>query len=167
MKDNFEEIATGQPWRPRLRTAPEIAVFYPGNVLMHQVSNWSGKWPAYDFAMTFAKSLPEIRAVLRSAAISILDATDEPVLAMDVLNLATGESVAGCVTVYTEKMLEGLELFVRSRSALLLLGPMEDPEWEDLFQATRRETVRSSKQTAGSLRGQSTRSLHKRFRKTA
>ena len=35
---------------------------------------------------------------------------------------------------YSERMHEGLEMFVRSRGALLLLGPLSEAEWDAFFE---------------------------------
>ena len=34
---------------------------------------------------------------------------------------------------YSERIREGLEMFVRSRGALLLLGPLSEAEWDAFF----------------------------------
>ena len=117
--------------QPSQKSAPEIAVFYPGNSLMHQVSNWAIRHPAYDFALSFAQSLHEIRSVLRCTAITIVDATEDPLRAMAAFTQALTTLEADRVAVYTEMMHEGLELFVRARGASLLFGPMSDAPWED------------------------------------
>jgi hypothetical protein len=113
------------------QSAPAIAMFYPGNSLMHQVSNWAVRHPTYEFAMSFAQSLHEIRDALRRSVISIVDATEELELAMVAFVQAVTAMEADRVAVYTETMHEGLELFVRTRGAPLLLGPMKDAPWED------------------------------------
>jgi hypothetical protein len=108
-----------------------IVVFYPANSLMHQVSHWAIRYPAYDFTLCFARSLPEIQNALPRAAISIVDATEDPVRAMAAFTQALSALEADCVTVYTETMYEGLELFVRIRGVPLLLGPISDAPWEE------------------------------------
>ncbi len=117
--------------QPPKKSGPEIAVFYPGNSLMHQVSNCAIRHPAYDFALSFAQSLHEIRSVLRCTVITIVDATEDPLRAMAAFTQALTALEADRVAVYTETMHEGLELFVRVRGASLLLGPMSDAPWED------------------------------------
>lgn len=113
------------------QSAPAIAVFHPGNSLMHQVSNWAIRHPDYEFALSFAQSLHEIRSVLRRSAISVVDATEDPGLAMTVFVQVMTALEADCVAVYTETVHDGLELFVRVRGVPLLLGPMSDAPWED------------------------------------
>jgi hypothetical protein len=115
-------------------SAPTIAVFYPANSLMHQVANWAVRYPAFDFTLSFPKSLHEIRSVLRRTAITIVDATEDPVRAMAAFTQAIAVLEADCVAVYTETMHEGLELFVRARGAPLLFGPVSDAPWEEQLQ---------------------------------
>ena len=114
----------------REESAPAITVFYPSNSLMHQLSNWAIRHPAYDFALSFAQSLREIRSGLLHAEVAILDATEDPGLAMTAFTQAVTTLEAGCVAVYTETMHEKLELFVRARGVLLLWGPIGDAPWE-------------------------------------
>ena len=45
----------------------------------------------------------------------------------------SGSLGVGAAAMYTERMREGLELFVRSRGAQLLLGPLAEAEWEAFF----------------------------------
>jgi hypothetical protein len=111
-------------------SAPVIAVFYAGNSLMHQVSNWAIRHPNYDFALSFAQSLREIRSALLPAEVAILDATEDPGLAMTAFTQAITALEADCVAVYTETMHEGLEPFVRVSGVLLLWGPIGDAPWE-------------------------------------
>ena len=112
-----------------------IVVFYPGNSLMHQVASWASDRPGSELEVSFADSVPEIRAVLRKTDVVIVDATEDPARAMETFVRATVESEPISVAVYTETMHPGLELFVRSRGALLLLGPMPDEPWQTLFDA--------------------------------
>ena len=71
---------------------------------------------------------------LTDADLTIIDATDRPQEALATLARVHGASDRLTVAVYSERMHEGLELFVRQRGILLLLGPMEQHEWEALFE---------------------------------
>ncbi len=115
-------------------STPVIAVFFAGNSLMHQVSNWAIRHPEYDFALSFAQSLDEIREILRRTAVAIVDASEDPARAMAAFTRAIDAMEADRVAVYTETIHEGLELFVRVRGAPLLLGPMGDEPWNELLQ---------------------------------
>jgi hypothetical protein len=113
------------------QSAVSIAVFYPGNLLMHQVSDWAIHYPAHDFVFCFPRTAAEVRRVLRQSAIAIVDATDDPAQAMAAIAQATDLLERERVAVYTESIHEGLELFVRARGVLLLLGPMGNAPWDD------------------------------------
>ena len=80
-----------------------------------------------------------------STTISVVDATEGPARATAAFVQLIAESGPDCVAVYTEKMHAGLELFVRSRGSLLLLGPMSDASWAGLFEAMRRCLDRESR----------------------
>lgn len=163
-------------------SALTITVCYPGNSLMHQVSNWAGAHPTCGFQLCFPRSLPEIRDMLRNTVISIVDATEDPAQAMATFVQMIAEAAPDSVAVYTEQMHEGLELFVRSLGALLLLGPMSDALWEGLFEAMGRCLARGTRfrfplrQPSESDAGLATgwlpkqrlkNSVHNRFRKIA
>ena len=138
-----ERIGQRQTVGAARNRAPAIAVFYPGNSLMHQVSGWAVKFPAYDFALSFEELALEVQAVLEDSTLSIFDATDNPARALIALNQAIAEGGPDSAVVYTESMYEDLELFVRSRGALFLLGPMDDAVWLELFdKRTRRRKAR-------------------------
>ncbi len=121
-----------------------IAVYYPGNSLMHQVSDWSGGESSCGFQLCFPESVQEIQSAVQGTSISIVDATEEPARATAAFVQLIAEFGPECVSVYTEQMHAGLELFVRSRGALLLLGPMSDASWAGLFEAMRRCADRRS-----------------------
>lgn len=125
-------------------SALAIAVFYPSNSLMHQVSNWAGENPGCGFQLCFPKSVQEIETIVPDTTISIVDATEEPNRATAAFVQLIGRSGTDSVAVYTEEMHAGLELFVRSRGSLLLLGPMSDASWGGLLEAMRRCAERQS-----------------------
>ncbi len=127
------------------KSALTVAVFYPGNTLMHQVSNWAGEHPADGLRLCFPKSVGEIRTTLKETTISIVDATQDPTRAMAAFAELMAESPAESVAVYTEAMHQGLELSVRSHGVLLLLGPMEDLWWEELFRVMQRCIARGTR----------------------
>lgn len=112
---------------------PAIAVFYPCNSLMHQVSSWAIKHPAYGFELSFAESASEIGRILYRTAVTIVDATEQPARAMAALAHAVTLLETDRVALYTESMHDGLELFVRVRGALLLFGPFSEAPWDDLL----------------------------------
>lgn len=133
MKDALRRTERRQILRLPRKPVLAVAVFFPGNRLMHQASNWAVKWPQYELEFFFAQSLPEIQAALQGKALSIVDATEKPDRALAAFRRVVDELGASCSAVYTEKMHAGLELSVRGRGALLLLGPLSDALWEQWF----------------------------------
>lgn len=115
------------------RTASDIVLFYPGASLTDQVAGWSERHPQCSLEVSFAKTVPGIRQALSSADAAVLDATADPGQAMAAFSQAVAKLGAYSVAVYTERMHEWLELSVRIRGALLLLGPMDSSQWEGLF----------------------------------
>ena len=64
---------------------------------------------------------------------ALVDASDDHAQAIDLFSQAVARLGARHASVYTERMHEGLELFVRTQGAWLLLGPLTDEQWEDYF----------------------------------
>jgi hypothetical protein len=65
--------------------------------------------------------------------VAVVDATDDPAQACDAFSQAAGQLGAGATGMYSEHMPDGLEVFVRSRGALMLLGPLGEVEWDGFF----------------------------------
>ncbi len=101
---------------------------------MHQVSSWAGENLRCDFEFCFPVSVDQIQTAFRKRSVSIIDATEDPSRAASTLLHALAESGGGVAAVYTEMMHRGLELFVRSRGALFLLGPLDNTAWEELLE---------------------------------
>ncbi len=101
---------------------------------MHQVSSWDGENAHHDFEFCFPVSVDEIRTAIGKGTVSIIDATEDPSRAASTLLHALAESGGGVAAVYTEMMHRGLELFVRSRGALFLLGPLDNTAWDGLLE---------------------------------
>jgi len=74
-----------------------------------------------------------VRRTLRDADMVLVDATDDDVQAIDVFTHGVASLGPTRAAVYTERMHEGLEYFVRAQGALLLLGPLSDGQWKDYF----------------------------------
>ena len=119
-------------------SALTIAVFYPNNSLMHQVSEFAGEDANCKFRFVFPVSVGQIREALGPQTVSIVDATEDPARAATVLIHTLAEAEPGSAAVYTETMHNGLELFVRSRGALLLLGPLDNSSWKGLIETMTR-----------------------------
>ena len=122
-----------------------IAVCYPSKSLSRQVALWACNHEDYKIEPVFGRSVLEIRRSLQGADRVLVDASDDHAQAIELFS----QSVAGLgprrVAVYTEIMHEGLELFVRTQGAWLLLGPLDTCQWEDVFSSmlppTSRETA--------------------------
>ena len=135
MNDNtISKGSRGVSLTPRNAALP-VALLYPGDSLVQQTSDYCGRRLACEFQSSRADSPSELREVFRHTAISVIDATSDPDRAVAALELAAEMPDRHCPAVYTEKVHEGLELSVRSRGALLLLGPLSQPDWEGLFEA--------------------------------
>jgi hypothetical protein len=108
-------------------------LIYPCDRLAWRLLSWARKHAECTVKPVFARSLPEIRAAVRGAAVAVVDATEDHAQAIDAFSQAVAQVGVGGTTVYTETMHDGLELFVRARGAQLLLGPLSDAEWEAFF----------------------------------
>ena len=73
------------------------------------------------------------RVLLRYARAALVDATEDAARAREMFLRAVASLGAGAVVMYTEIMHDALELFVRLRGSLFLLGPLFDEQWEEYF----------------------------------
>ena len=120
------------------RRSSSIALFYAGKSLAKQVAEWGRLRPNVDIQLVSSTLSTTLRVLTPEAAAIVIDATEHPGAAMQTLAnvLAVMQSVETELKlgVYTEKMYEGLELFVRRRGILFLLGPMDPAEWDAFFE---------------------------------
>jgi len=110
-----------------------IAICYPTESLSGQVAHWA-RW--HDDCMVepvFGRSAMAIRRSLDGADMALVDASEDHAQAIDLFLQAVARLGTRRVAVYTERMHEGLELFVRTQGAWLLLGPLTNEQWEDFF----------------------------------
>ena len=63
----------------------------------------------------------------------LVDASDDHAQAIELFSQSVARLGSRRVAVYTERMHEGLELFVRTQGAWLLLGPLSEQQWEGFF----------------------------------
>jgi hypothetical protein len=117
-----------------LPDAAEAVLLYPGEPLTAQIRDWSQQHPECRVWVCDSQSLPEIRRAVENASAVVVDATEDHARAIDAMLQAVAQRGEVAVAVYTEQMHEGLELFVRSRGVLLLLGPLTHEEWEGFWQ---------------------------------
>jgi hypothetical protein len=78
-------------------------------------------------------SQDDLRVLLRYAGMVVVDATENPARAREVFLRAVSRLGANAVVMYTETMHDSLEVFVRLRGSLFLLGPLFDEQWEEYF----------------------------------
>jgi hypothetical protein len=79
------------------------------------------------------RSAWEIRRSLVGAKRVLVDASDDHAQAIELFSQSIARLGSRHVAVYTERMHEGLELFVRRQGAWLLLGPLTTQQWEEFF----------------------------------
>ena len=112
----------------------EVVLFYPSRSLLAQVMEWTGKHRGFSVRLVRSCGPLSVSVALAESDIVIIDATEHPGPAMDVFRRAAPQMQRGKGAVYTEHLHDGLELFVRLRGVVLLLGPMEQSEWEAFFE---------------------------------
>ena len=110
-----------------------IAVCYPTESLSRQVAFWATKHEECEVDPVFGRSVFEIRRLLHGADGVLVDASDDHAQAIDLFSQSVARFGSRHVAVYTERMHEGLELFVRTQGAWLLLGPLTNRQWEEFF----------------------------------
>jgi hypothetical protein len=111
----------------------DVLLLYPGQSLRDQMELWCGRHPDRRVQVSCERSLPEIRQLLHRAESTIIDATEDPCQATDAFLQAVARLGAGAVTIYTASGCDDLEVFVRMRGSLFLLGPLFDEQWEDVI----------------------------------
>lgn len=118
----------------------DVLLLYPGESLRAQTDVWAAQHPERQVEASFERSLPEIRKLLRNAGASLVDATEDPSQATDAFLQAVARLGAGAVAMYSEASDDGLELFVRVRGSLFILGPLFDEYWDEVFDCLSRRT---------------------------
>jgi len=126
----------------RVQSAGGIVVFHPGGSLMRQLGVWSGSHPGCNLDFSSAESLLEIHKASHRGTFVLIDAVEDPRRAQLVMRQVAADREAPAVAVYTETADESLELFVRARGGLLLLGPMGNASWESVFEGVIQSDVR-------------------------
>ena len=110
-----------------------IVVGYPTQSLSGQMALWARDHADCGIEPVFGRSALEIRRSLNGADMALVDATDDHAQAIELFAQAVARLGSRRVAVYTERMHEGLELFVRTQGAWLLLGPLNSKQWEEFF----------------------------------
>ncbi len=112
---------------------PVIAVCYPTESLSRQVALWARRHEDCGIEPVASRSPLDIRRSVSGADLVLVDASADHAQAIELFTQSIARLGARHVAVYTEKMHEGLELFVRTQGAWLLLGPLDHWQWEDFF----------------------------------
>jgi hypothetical protein len=81
----------------------------------------------------FAGAADAVEAALDRTRVAVIDATEDWPAVEEAFGLAVERLGADAVIVYTEQMHEGLELTVRCQGSLLLLGPMDACQWDEVL----------------------------------
>ena len=115
-------------------TSRDIVLFYPGEVLMEQVGAWAARNPNVKMIVSFSVLPTGIQSAADSVAVAVIDATEHPGPAMAALRHVMTRLGPESVAFYTEIVHPLLEMFVRVRGSLLLLGPMNADEWDGFFE---------------------------------
>ncbi len=111
----------------------DVLLLHPSKSLSDQIARWAHERPEWRVAMSAVRKLPEIRKVLDLATTAIVDASEDPCLAAEGFLQAVTQLGAGAVMMYTEVAHRDLELLVRVRGSLFLLGPLWPDQWESFF----------------------------------
>ncbi len=115
------------------KTVQRIAVCYPTESLSGQMAQWAEGRDDCRVEPVFDRSAMAICRSLERADVAVVDASDDHEQAIDLYSQAVARLGARKASVYTERMHEGLELFVRTQGLWLLLGPLTDKQWDDYF----------------------------------
>ena len=110
-----------------------IAVCYPSESLSRQLRLWAIAHDDCGIEPVFGRSIGEIRRSLSGAETVLVDAGNDHAQAIELFSQSVARLGSRHVAVYTEKIHEGLELFVRTQGSWLLLGPLDHWQWEDFF----------------------------------
>jgi hypothetical protein len=112
----------------------DVVLLYPEESLTDQIRRWIMKDPRRRVEVSYERSLPGIRRLLRQARMALVDATEDPSQATDAFLQAIAALGVDAVAMYTEIMHDGLEVFVRSQGSLFFLGPLFDTDWASFFE---------------------------------
>jgi hypothetical protein len=120
------------------KRACELLLLFPTDSLVEQISECLQLHHELGLTVCSSSQTANQRGALAQADIAIADATQEPEAAAKAFEIAAAILGSHHVSTYTETMHTGLELFVRTRGGLLLLGPMSMTEWGGYFQSAMR-----------------------------
>jgi len=113
----------------------EIVLFHAGESLLEQVADWVRRHRWISLRLVSSYQAATVRRSLARWTAGVIDATQHPRAALRTLQqvLEVPDCRLPALCVYTERMHAALEMFVRRRGVLLLLGPMTQTEWSGFF----------------------------------
>lgn len=126
------------------RDAKHVVLMYPTQSLLDQVTDLVSSSPAFSVDPTYPLGDEAIRHAAMEGDIVVVDATQYTSATRHALELILQQMEPEQVAVYTERTDVGLEVFVRVRGVLFLLGPMSREEWEGFLWPRRRPSGRRS-----------------------
>jgi hypothetical protein len=112
----------------------DVLLLYAGESFRDQIGLWAFHHPQRRVDVSCERSLPAIRQLLSHVRATVVDATEDPSQATDAFLQAVARLGAAAVTMYSESAHDDLELFVRMRGSLFLLGPLLDQQWEEVLE---------------------------------
>ena len=116
----------------------DVAIFYPDDRLLSDLSAWFARNPRFHMEVVLSRRMSVMRSIAAQATFSIIDATQCLDPAITALGVALECVPPERILLYTQRMHEGLELFVRCRGVLMLLGPASQIEWEAALRPAKR-----------------------------
>ena len=108
----------------------DVAIFYPDDRLLLDLAQWFHRNPRFHMEVVLSRQTSVMRSIAVQATFLIINATQCLDPAITALGVALECVPCERILLYTERMHEGLELFVRCRGVLMLLGPASQIEWE-------------------------------------
>lgn len=129
----------------QLKYFDEMVMFFANPSLITQVAQRLGDRSRQSLRLISPKTSMGIASAMEDASMAIIDATSSPQWAINTLDLAIGTLGQNKTVVYTEHYNEELEVFVRSRGAMFLSGPVNPDEWDAVIDSLQKsETEKSS-----------------------
>ncbi len=117
-----------------------VVLLHAGESLLKQITRWGQLRPNADIQLADSALPSTLKPLLSDTTAAVTDATDQPEAAMQtlagILSVLQRTESQMKLGVYTEKIYDGLEMFVRLRGILFLMGPMGPMgplEWDGFF----------------------------------
>ena len=128
----------------QLKYFDEMVMFFANPSLITQVAKSVGERSRQSLRLISPKTSMGIASAMEDASMAIIDATSSPRWAINTLDLAIGTLGRNKTVVYTEQYNEELEIFVRSRGAMFLSGPVNPDEWDAVIDSLQKSGTEKS-----------------------